>query len=162
MRSSVALVWLATLAACGDTQAGPPATDASPAPPPDAPVVVEDLNMQLADFKNIPGLMTPPGRTYKVANPLGHEAEALAAASSPTGGTFPVGSIVEVQRTEVMVKRRRGFDATTDDWEFFGIAFAPDGVTPESFAVRGVEETQCFMCHSQMSSRVWDYMCEHP
>ncbi len=182
MRTLLALVWIATLGACGDTSTTSPVPDASlatadappetpdaraaaadapPTFPPDAGVV-EDLDMQLADFADIQGLMTPPGRGYKVANPLGHEAEALAAASSPTGGTFPVGSIVEVQKSEVMVKRRRGFDATTNDWEFFQIAFAPDGVTPESFVVRGVEETQCFMCHQAVSSPTWDFMCEHP
>jgi hypothetical protein len=177
MRSSLALL-LVSLGACGDKgdAVTPDAVDARPAMPdaasgtadapiafpPDAPGIVEDLDMQLADFKDIPGFMMPAGRSYRVANLLGHEAEALAAASSPTGGTFPVGSLVEVNHGEVMVKRRVGFNATTHDWEYFGIAYAPDGVTPASFSVRGVEETQCFMCHSVMSSPQWDFMCDHP
>jgi hypothetical protein len=128
---------------------------------PDA-ALVEDLDMTLADFAGIAGFMTPAGRGYHVANPLGHEAEALAAASSATGGTFPVGSIVEVNPGEVMVKRRRGFDATTNDWEFFRVIYGSDGVTPERIDLRGTEATDCFMCHSTVSSSMWDFMCDHP
>ena len=159
MRNRLALVTLATLGACGDMSSASVTTmsDASP-----ADAAVEDLAMSLADFANIQGYMTPTGRRYRVANPLGHEAEALAAASSPTGGSFPVGSIVAAQPTEVMVKRRAGFDATTNDWEFFGITLAADGTTPESFNQRGTEQTSCFECHQMVSSITWDYMCDHP
>src|SRR5215470_7559981 len=90
------------LAACGSdmsTSDGPipdaPASNAADAPARDAPArdapaadagsVVEDLDMQLADFASIPGLTMASGRSYFVANPLGHEAAALAAASSPSG-----------------------------------------------------------------------------
>src|SRR5689334_5022619 len=122
------------IAACGG---GPgPTMSAAPTPMP-TPTPVEDLDMRLEDFANIPGLVPPPGRDYLVANRLGHESEALAAASSPTGGSFPVSSIVEVQPSEVMVKRRKGFDGTTNDWEFFAITFGPDAKTPQGFAIRG-------------------------
>jgi hypothetical protein len=152
---------LAFAAGCGGAGEAAPADTVDAAPAIDG-APAEDLDLQLADFKDIPGFATPPGRSYRVANPLGHEAEALAAAAAPAGGTFPVGSIVEIQPTEVMVKRRRGFDATTNDWEYFGITFATDGVTPVAFSVRGVEETACYGCHSTMSSATWDFMCEHP
>jgi hypothetical protein len=143
----------------GASDAGPDAlgsssSDAGPAAP-------EDLDMTLHDFDHIQGFMPVPGRSYQVANPLGHEAEAIAAGSSPTGGTFPVGSIVELSATEAMVKRRVGFNATTNDWEFFGIVFAADG-TAQSFSTRGTENTACFSCHSQKSSPTWDFICEHP
>ena len=118
--------------------------------------------MRLEDFGKIQGLMQPPGRSYLVANSLGHESEALAVASSATGGSFPVGSIVEIQPSEVMVKRRKGFNAPTNDWEFFAIEFAPDGTTPQSIALRGTEATACFQCHQQVSSQKWDFICEHP
>jgi hypothetical protein len=165
MRNLLAVVTIAALGACGDmsTMNVVPMSDASPAVDASHPdAAVEDLDMTLADFAKIQGFMTPTGRQYRVANSLGHEAEALAAASSPTGGNFPVGSIVEAQATEVMVKRRVGFDATTNDWEFFGITFAADGATPESFNQRGTEQTTCFMCHQMVSSITWDYMCDHP
>lgn len=127
---------------------------------PDAGNVVEDLDMKVADFANLPFTM-PSGRSYAVANLLGHEAEALAVAGSTTGGSFPVGTIVELQRSEAMVKRRAGFDPTTNDWEFFGIDFDTDG-KPTSFNLRGTESTACFACHSTSSTVQWDYMCDHP
>jgi len=134
--------------------------DAPRASVPDA--MIEDLDMTLQDFANIQGFMTPTGRSYRVANLLGHETAALAAAASATGGKFPVGSIVEVQDREAMVKRRSGFDPTTNDWEFFQIQFASDMTTPQAFTVRGTESTACFNCHMTMSSVTWDFMCEHP
>jgi hypothetical protein len=143
--------------ACGGSG---PTLSVPPTPTPTA-TPVEDLDMTLADFANLPAFTQPAGRQYFVANPLGHEKEALAAASSATGSTFPVGSIVRIQPAEVMVKRRRGFDATTNDWEFFGIRFAADG-TPQSFTVRGTQETSCFQCHQTVSSPKWDFICEHP
>lgn len=159
MHGRLALVFVLALAACGGSPTMP--MPAVPTPTP-APTPVEDLDMSLADFANIQGLTRPPGRSYLVANPLGHESEALAVASSATGGAFPVGSIVEVQPSEVMVKRRRGWSAATNDWEFFGIQFAPDGRTPQSFTVRGKEETSCFQCHQSVSSPTWDFICQHP
>src|SRR5262249_19346513 len=90
MRTSVALATMAALVACGDEPGVTPEPDARVIPAIDAPV--EDLGMALADFANIPGLMPVPARNYRVANPLGHEAEAIAVASSPTGGH--IGSLV--------------------------------------------------------------------
>jgi hypothetical protein len=138
------------------------APTAVPAPVPPPPPPPEDLDMKLEDFGQISGLAQPPGRSYFVANPLGHEAEALAVASSASGGTFPVGSIVELGPGEVMVKRRKGFNEATNDWEFFGVAFAADGRTPQSFTLRGTQDTSCFRCHSTVSSRTWDFVCQHP
>jgi hypothetical protein len=117
--------------------------------------------MKLQDFANISGFTRPAGRNYFVANLLGHEAQALAVASSASGGTYPVGSLVRIQPGEVMVKRRVGFNAITNDWEFFGITFAPDG-SPAAFSVRGVQETSCFQCHQKVSSVKWDFICDHP
>jgi len=168
MRARLALVVLAAAAGCGDdTTISPGLLDAPDAGAPPsidaaAPDGVEDLDVTLATFASLDGLMTPAGRGYRVANLLGHEAEALAAASSATGAPFPVGSIVEVQASEAMVKRRAGFDATTSDWEFLRITFGSDGKTPESFAVRGTAETACFTCHAMVSSPTWDFICDHP
>jgi hypothetical protein len=147
--------------ACGgdDTQA--PAADAIPAAP-DAAASVEDLDMSPADFTALRELTPVPGRNYRVANPLGHLDEALAVAASPTGGEFPVGTVVLASRVEPMVKRRRGWNPATRDWEFFSVNLAPDGVTALSFAVRGREETPCFSCHASVSSPTWDFICDHP
>jgi hypothetical protein len=163
IRPRFALLLVLTLAACGG--GGPTVMTMSfvptPSPSP-TPTPIEDLDMRLQDFANIQGLRRPAGRSYRVANPLGHEDEALVVASSATGGTFPVGSIVEIQPSEVMVKRRKGFNGPTNDWEFFALNFASDGRTPRSFAVRGVQETACFQCHRVVSSLKWDFVCEHP
>jgi hypothetical protein len=162
MRALVALPLALALSACnsGPTTTMTPVPTPTPAPTL-TPTPIEDLDMKLADFAHIPGLQKPAGRSYRVANPLGHESEALAVASSPQGGAFPVGSIVEIQPSEVMVKRRKGFNATTNDWEFFAVDFAPDG-TPRSFRVRGTQETACFSCHRSVSSLKWDFICQHP
>src|SRR5215468_4827581 len=105
------------LVACGSEEAVVTVPDAPP-PRPDALVAAEDLDLTVDALAAVTGWTTPAGRTYQVANPLGHEAEALAVAASATGGSWPVGSVVEAQPSEVMVKRRAGFDPTTADWEF--------------------------------------------
>src|SRR5215468_1311654 len=98
MRGVPGWILAAALAACSSDMASSdgPSADAPVASAADAAsrdaasgdggTVVEDLDMNLADFASIPGLTMASGRSYSVANPLGHEAEALAAASSPTGG----------------------------------------------------------------------------
>ncbi len=163
MRNLGAGLLLLLLAACGSGQSPTMSVVPTPTPTPaPTPTPVEDLDMKLQDFAGIKGLQQPKGRSYRVANPLGHESEALAVASSATGGSFPVGSIVEIQPTEVMVKRRVGFNAPTNDWEFFAIQFAADGKTPKTITVRGTQQTACFQCHSSLSSLKWDFICQHP
>jgi hypothetical protein len=146
----VSLLLVVALAACSSSPTAP------------TPTPIEDLDMTLADFTNIQGFTHPPGRSYLVANRLGHESVALAVAGSPFGGNFPVGSIVENVPSEVMVKRRKGFNYLTNDWEFFSINFASDGKTPQSFGVRGSDQTSCFQCHQTLSSLKWDFICQHP
>jgi hypothetical protein len=60
-----------------------------------------------------------------------------------------------------MVKRRRGFNATTNDWELFAVPFASES-GPQSFALPGVQETSCFQRYQKVSSPKWDFICEHP
>jgi hypothetical protein len=60
-----------------------------------------------------------------------------------------------------MVKRRRGWNATTRDWEFLRIRFAADG-SAEAFELRGAEETSCFPCHRDVSPPAFDLICDHP
>lgn len=154
---------LVACGACGDDElttavdgSVPDATRAVDAAP-----GVEDLDLSIASY-NALTLTAVPGRGYGVANPLGHLGEAIAVGSSPTGGEFPVGTVVLANRAEPMVKRRRGWNPATHDWEFFSAALASDGVTAVSFTVRGREETACFQCHASVSSATWDFMCDHP
>jgi hypothetical protein len=85
----------------------------------------EDANLTAADFENI-HLMTRVGDHF-VANVRGHLAEALAAARSPRGGDYPVGTIIQLVPQEAMVKRRAGFSPATRDWEFFSLDVSAAG-----------------------------------
>ena len=64
--------------------------------------------------------------------------------------------------TEVMVKRRVGFDPATRDWEFFALEVDADG---SKIADRGSTEVvnqfglQCFACHVKADER-FDLVCE--
>ncbi len=101
-------------------------TDAPANAGPDAGVV-EDLELQASDFSCI--LDWPQVGHLRVLNPLGHQAEAEAVAADPNGGTYPVGTILQVFAVEAMVKRRPGFDPSSNDWEFFALAVDEQGTT---------------------------------
>jgi len=58
-------------------------------------------------------------RNLFVSNLLGNLRDTLKVAESKNGGEYPAGSVVQLVPTEVMVKRKKGFNAATKDWEFF-------------------------------------------
>ena len=58
-------------------------------------------------------------RQFYVENLLGNLDATLAVANSATGGTYPPGSVIQLVPGEAMVKRDKGFNAVTRDWEFF-------------------------------------------
>ena len=120
----------------------------------------EDLDMQAADFGCIrDGTQV---RSFFVTNPLGHLDEALAVADSKSGGTYPVGTVIQLIPLEAMVKRREGWDPSTGDWEFFSLSVA---ATETTILQRGGADVQnsfggnCFECHS-MAAPQWDLVCE--
>lgn len=124
------------------------------------PQTVDDLVMQAGDFVNLHDMT--PVRGFFVANPLGHLNETLAVANSTSGGTYPVGTVLQLIPTEVMVKRRAGFDPATKDWEFFALEVDATG---SKIADRGSTEVvnqfglQCFACHVKADER-FDLVCE--
>jgi len=160
---SVVLIALLFACACGDDDA--PAADASTSAADGAVVSVdgslgEDLNMQAGDFECIKN-GTKVGK-YFVANNLGHLDAALSAANSPTGGTFPVGTILQLIPQEAMVKRAVGWNPTTNDWEFFALTVSGDTTTINTRGNEGVENQfggNCFDCHSKAAPQ-WDLVCE--
>src|SRR5689334_13406953 len=77
----------------------------------------EDIVLQASDFVSLKDMTAVRG--FFVANRLGHLDEALAVANDPSGGTYPVGTVIQLVPQEAMVKRAPGFDAASDDWEFF-------------------------------------------
>jgi hypothetical protein len=77
-------------------------------------------------------------------------------------GNYPVGSVLQLVPTEVMVKREKGFNATTRDWEFFELNVSPEGST---IRTRGFQEVNnrfganCFTCHVKAHPE-FDLVCD--
>jgi hypothetical protein len=120
----------------------------------------DDLNMTGADFECI--LNWNQVNLYYLTNKRGYLTEALAVANSPTGGTFPPGTIIQLLPAEAMVKRAPGWNPTTNDWEFFFLTVSSSGTVIQT---RGAAQTtnpfggNCFNCHSKAAPQ-WDLVCE--
>jgi hypothetical protein len=101
-------------------------------------------------------------RGFYVGNLLGDMKGTLAVAQSSTGGVYPVGSVIQLVPTEVMVKQPKGFNAATKDWEFFELDVSKNGT---KIAKRGFAEVvnrfggNCFGCHIKARAE-WDLVCE--
>jgi hypothetical protein len=78
-------------------------------------------------------------------------------------GTYPVGSVLQLVPNEVMVKREKGFNAVTHDWEFFDLNISPTGST---IRTHGFQETHnrfggnCFTCHVKARAE-FDLVCDN-
>jgi hypothetical protein len=105
--------------------------------------------------------MTHIGHFY-VDNLVGNLDGTVRAAQSTTGGVYPEGSVLQLVPTEVMVKREKGFNAATHDWEFFELDVSPSGST---IRTRGFVEVvnrfggNCFTCHIRARPQ-WDLVCD--
>ncbi|MGQ0824283.1 MAG: hypothetical protein ACT4OX_04475 [Actinomycetota bacterium] len=154
-------------AACGGggDDAAPESSRSTASEPPADPTtstteVVEDIEMQAADFPNI-NTLTKVGNHF-VGNMLGHLDEALAVANSPDGGTYPVGTLIQLVPQEAMVKRAEGWSPGTGDWEFFSLDATPEGTT---ILTRGKTpvlnrfDMDCAACHGQAEAQ-WDFVCD--
>ena len=103
-----------------------------------------------------------PVRGFFVDNLNGDLQSTLDAAKSTKGAVYPVGSVVQLVPTEVMVKREKGYNATTKDWEFFELDVSDKG---SEIRVRGAFEVvnkfggNCFGCHIKAKPE-WDMICE--
>jgi hypothetical protein len=122
--------------------------------------VPEDLIMAAEDFVRL-DQMTPV-RSFFIDNPLGFLDDALEVANNPNGGVYPVGTVIQLVPQEAMVKRAPGFDAATNDWEFFELEVDAEGT---SIRVRGGSEVvnqfggSCAGCHSKAEPQ-FDFVCE--
>ena len=169
MRTSSRLTWYALgaltfaifvgLGGCGsDTPVTAPKATAPQAAPKAKPA--EDLVMEAADFENLHDMTAVRG--FFVDNKLGHLEEALAIANANRGGVYPVGTIIQLVPQEAMVKRKKGYNALTKDWEFFFLTTDATGTTID---VRGGAEVvnrfggNCAECHALAESR-FDMICE--
>jgi|SRR5579859_3134670 len=104
--------------------------------------------------------MTHIGHFY-VDNLLGDLKGTVQVAESTTGGVYPVGSVLQLVPTEVMVKREKGFNAATHDWEFFELDVSPTGSTIRTRGFVSVVNRfggNCFTCHVRARPE-WDLVC---
>ncbi len=130
-----------------------PAADVPPPPP-------EDLDMAATDFACL--TTGTKVRRFFLWNRLGHLDEALAVANSPTGGAYPVGTVLQIIPFEAMVKRKAGFNPTLGDWEFFSLNVAKEGTTIVSRGTTDVQNQfggKCAECHLPATAK-WDFVCE--
>ncbi len=101
-------------------------------------------------------------RHFYVDNLAGNLAGTVKVAQAATGD-YPVGSVLELVPAEVMVKREKGFNATTRDWEFFELNLSADGST---IRTRGFQEVNnrfggnCFTCHVKARAE-FDLVCDN-
>jgi hypothetical protein len=120
----------------------------------------QDFVAQADDFRNLHTMTHVRG--FYLDNRLGHLDEALAVANSPHGGTYPVGTIIQLVPQEAMVKREKGFSPATRDWEFFFLSVSPAGTTIEKRGTADVVNRfggNCASCHQAASAR-FDGVCE--
>jgi hypothetical protein len=125
-----------------------------------APKRRQDFVAQAGDFRNL-HTMTKV-RNFYIDNRLGHLDQALAVANSPNGGTYPVGTIIQLVPQEAMVKREKGFSPPTRDWEFFFLSVTPMGTTIEKRGTADVVNRfggNCASCHQGAAAR-FDGVCE--
>ncbi|WP_446009908.1 hypothetical protein [Candidatus Electrothrix sp.] len=103
-----------------------------------------------------------PVRDMYVANILGNIDATQAVANSEEGGIYPPGTVIQLVPGEAMVKREQGFNAATNDWEFFVLKTSSEGTEIVS---RGGEDVKndfgqnCLSCHAQAEPK-WDMVCE--
>jgi len=101
-------------------------------------------------------------RHFYVDNLAGNLAGTVKVAQAGTGD-YPVGSVLQLVPNEVMVKREKGFNAATHDWEFFDLNISPASST---IRVRGFQDVNnrfggnCFNCHVKAHAE-FDLVCDN-
>jgi len=117
-------------------------------------------NITEASFGCISDL-TPVDRFF-VGNLNGDLDATVAVASAAEGGVYPVGSVVQLVPTEVMVKREAGFNPVTKDWEYFDLDISAAGT---KILTRGADEVKnrfgnsCQDCHVKAAPQ-FDLICK--
>jgi hypothetical protein len=121
---------------------------------------VEDPDLSAEDFDCI--LEWTKVHRFYITNVLGDVDASVAVANSPNGGTYPVGTLIQLIPTEAMVKRAPGFAPQTNDWEFFSLSVSAQGT---EILDRGSDQVvnafggNCLDCHSKAAPQ-WDLICE--
>lgn len=154
---SLAVGCATTATSDADPAAAPATTEAAAA---DA-VAEEEFIAQESDFVNLADMT--PVRGFFISHPGGKLEEALEVANDPEGGTYPVGTIIQLIPQEAMVKRGAGFDPAANDWEFFELDVSGEGTVIHQRG-RGEIESRfgvgsCSSCHA-MAGTKFDFVCE--
>ena len=101
-------------------------------------------------------------RHFYVDNLAGNLDGTVKVAQAGTGA-YPVGSVLQLVPTEVMVKREKGFNAATHDWEFFELNTTPAGSTIRTRGIQDVNNRfggNCFACHVKAHAE-FDLVCDN-
>jgi hypothetical protein len=124
--------------------------------------VAADFDAGPADFDCLENAEWTTVGVSRFKNVLGHTDETLAVARSLDGGTFPVGTIVQLVPTEASVKRGKGFNAASNDWEFFSLNASSTGTTIKArgggASVVNFTGSSCLDCHDKAAPQ-WDLIC---
>ncbi|MEX0965367.1 MAG: hypothetical protein WDZ52_15160 [Pseudohongiellaceae bacterium] len=121
----------------------------------------KQLDVTEALFKCLTEMTRSSTGAFFVDNVLGDVDATVAIANSESGGVYPAGSLISLIPTEVMIKHEAGWNAATNDWEFFELKVSKAG---SEIAVRGTTEVvnrfggNCFGCHMQARPE-WDLIC---
>lgn len=162
---AIAAVAIAFATACAGSNPSAPAADttvaqAAPAAPAPITPVITQIPITDASFGCIRDLKSVRG--FYVGNLLGNVDATLAAANSANGAAYPPGSVVQLVPGEAMVKHGKGYNAATNDWEFFELDVQP---TATKIKVRGTTNAvnqfggNCLSCHAKAEAK-WDMICE--
>lgn len=119
-----------------------------------------DFVAQASDFSCI--LDWTKVRAFYITNKSGNMTQALSVANSTNGGTYPVGTIIQLIPQEAMVKRKVGFNAATKDWEFFSLKPSATGTEILTHGTTDVINQfggNCFDCHKKADPK-FDMVCE--
>lgn len=155
--SLLAFLLAAPLSGCSNPDEAPAAEDAGQ---PDQTAGANDLELKAEDFSCI--LKWPKVRQFRITNKLGRLDETLAIAKNPGSANYPVGTVIQLVPTEVMVKRRVGWSSKTNDWEFFSLQVTASATT---ILARGTDQVvnqfngNCLNCHAKAEAK-YDFLCE--
>ena len=119
-----------------------------------------DVNVDAKSFRCITKMTSV--RHFYVDNLRGDLAATVAAANARTGAVYPPGSVIQLIPGEAMVKRAKGFNPATRDWEFFELDVSKDGtqIRRRGFVdVVNLFGGYCFGCHVAARPE-WDLVCD--
>ncbi|WP_298444263.1 hypothetical protein [uncultured Ferrimonas sp.] len=103
-----------------------------------------------------------PVRGFYVDNLIAGKLADTVAVATAEQGQYPPGSVVQLVPTEVMVKHPKGFNAATNDWEFFELSVSPQGTKIDKRGFVDVVNRfggNCFACHIKAEQK-FDFICE--